>query len=125
MIQKTKTIRKEELDRLADACCRVFEVNIEDFYSHSRRSKISDARKTYFHIIKHFYEINELEISYNVPLYHHRTTIMFAIDCTCDLLKTDKLFTGKYSAVYELFTGSKFENNIQLTRKLVKQTNRV
>ena len=84
---KTINLRKEELDRLADACCRVFEVDIEDFYSDNRRRKISDARKVYFHIIKNFYEINELEISQSVPFLRHRTTIMFAVDSADDLLK--------------------------------------
>jgi len=52
---KTINIRKEELDRLADTCCRVFEVNIEDFYNKSRRRKPVDARRAYFHILKTFY----------------------------------------------------------------------
>jgi chromosomal replication initiation ATPase DnaA len=118
---KTINIRKEELDRLADACCRVFEVNIDDFYSDSRRSKISDARKTYYHIIKYFYEINELEISQLVPIHRHRTTIMFSVDCANDYLKTDRYYTGKYSAVYELFTGRKFDGSINYERKVIKR----
>lgn len=121
---KTINIRKEELDRLADACCRVFEVDIQDFYGDSRRSKISDARKTYFHIIKNFYEINELEISQSVPFSRHRTTIMFAVDSADDLLKVDKFFEGKYSAVYEIFSKRSYLKGNDLVRKLIKQKNR-
>ena len=122
---KTINIRKEELDRLADACCRVFEVNIDDFYGESRRGKITDARKTYYHIIKYFYEINELEMSQVLPIYRHRTTIMFSVDCASDYLQTDTFFTGKYSAVYELFTGRKFDTGIDYSRKLIKRKRQV
>lgn len=121
---KTINLRKEELDRLADACCRVFEVDIQDFYSDNRRRKISDARKVYFHIIKNFYEINELEISLSVPLFRHRTTIMFAVDSADDLLKVDRFFEGKYSAVYEIFSKRDYIKFDSLGRKLIKQKNR-
>ena len=89
---KTKIIRDEELNRLADACCRAFEVNIEDFFSRCKRANIADARKAYYHIIKSFYEMNEYEISFNVPLMRHRTTIMFAVDAASDLLEFDEPF---------------------------------
>jgi len=121
---KTINLRKEELDRLADACCRVFEVDIEDFYSDNRRRKVADARKVYFHIIKNFYEINELEISQSVPFLRHRTTIMFAVDSADDLLKVDRFFEGKYSAVYELFSKRSYIKIDSLGRKLIKQKNR-
>lgn len=118
---KTINLRTEELDRLADACCRVFEVNLEDFYSDDRRAKVADARKTYFHIIKNFYEINELEISKSIPFVRHRTTIMFAVDSADDLLKVDKFFEGKYSAVYEIFSKRNYHKEYSKTRKLIKQ----
>ncbi len=121
---KTINLRKEELDRLADACCRVFEVDIEDFYSDNRRRKVADARKVYFHIIKNFYEINELEISLSVPFARHRTTIMFAVDSADDLLKVDRFFEGKYSAVYEIFSKRTYAKGNDKIRKLIKQKNR-
>jgi chromosomal replication initiation ATPase DnaA len=121
---KTINLRKEELDRLADACCRVFEIDIDDFYSEDRRRKVADARKVYFHIIKNFYEINELEISQSVPFLRHRTTIMFAVDSADDLLKVDRFFEGKYSAVYEIFFKRTYAKGNDKIRKLIKQKNR-
>jgi chromosomal replication initiation ATPase DnaA len=121
---KTINLRKEELDRLADACCRVFEIDIDDFYSEDRRRKVADARKAYFHIIKNFYEINELEISQSIPFFRHRTTIMFAVDSADDLLKVDRFFEGKYSAIYEIFSKRNYERSINRGRKLIKQKNR-
>ncbi len=121
---KTINLRKEELDRLADACCRVFEIDIDNFYSEDRRRKVADARKVYFHIIKNFYEINELEISQSVPFIRHRTTIMFAVDSADDLLKVDRFFEGKYSAVYEIFSKRNYERGSNRGRKLIKQKNR-
>jgi len=121
---KTINLRKEELDRLADACCRVFEIDIDNFYSEDRRRKVADARKVYFHIIKNFYEINELEISQSVPFFRHRTTIMFAVDSADDLLKVDRFFEGKYSAVYEIFSKRNYERGGNRGRKLIKQKNR-
>ena len=121
---KTINLRKEELDRLADACCRVFEIDIDDFYSEDRRRKVADARKVYFHIIKNFYEINELEISQSIPFFRHRTTIMFAVDSADDLLKVDRFFEGKYSAIYEIFSKRNYERSVNRGRKLIKQKNR-
>jgi chromosomal replication initiation ATPase DnaA len=122
---KTITIRKEEIDRLADHCCEAFEVNIEDFYQYSRRRKPVDARRAFFHIIKTFYGMNELEISNSTPINLHRTTIMFAVDTADDCIEFDSDFRNKYSKVYKRYTGDDYSRSERLKRRLIKQSNRV
>ena len=100
--------RKEEIDRLSDACCKKFEVNIDDFFSNSRRRNLVDARRTFFHIIKQFYDINELEMSLSLPFSLHRTTIMFQVDCADDLLRYDREYFEKYRSIYKTFTKNEF-----------------
>jgi len=101
--------RESEINRLSDACCKEFNVNIDDFFIKSRRRNLVDARRTFFHIIKHFYDINELEMSISLPFNYHRTTIMFQVDCADDLIKFDSKYLEKYKNVYKSFTGSNFE----------------
>ena len=121
---KTINIRKEELDRLADTCCRVFEVNIDDFYNKSRKRNAVDSRRTYFHILKTFFNINELELSTKVPFSLDRTTIMYAVDTADDFIECDADFRDRYNKIYKKFTGDNYLRLERLKRRNIKQKNR-
>lgn len=107
----------EKLDKLADLCCAVFAVNIDDFYSRDRRIHVSDARKVYLHVIKNFYGIPETRLERELPLKLHRTTMMWNIDVADSLLRLDKSFEERYKLIYETFTGFEYERPERLKRR--------
>ena len=101
MIHNPKPVN---LELLKDTCCRIFEVNIEDLLSPSRKRHIMDARRAFFYMLRTEYGYSELGISRATGESRDHSTIMHSNYTTADLLDADYTFASRYKQLYESFT---------------------
>jgi hypothetical protein len=101
MIHNPKPV---DIELLKDTCCKVFEVNIDDLLSSSRKRHIMDARRAFFYILRTEYGYSELGISRVTGNSRDHSTIIHSNVTTADLLDADYIFAAKYKLLYENFT---------------------
>lgn len=103
-----KPITPEEVDRLIDVAAQVYEVNVYDILTGCRRRNVVDAKKAFYHIIKHEYGYSEYFMTSLLPFKVDRTTIMYMSETADFLLSYDSDFALRYKTLYERFTKLKY-----------------
>lgn len=101
-------ILKNDVDKLADICCKELEINIDDFYSERRYRKLIDARRIFFYIIKDYHKLSEYFTAALIPNFRNRTTIMHLNDSTEYYIIHDEYMKLLYKKIYEKYTKTKY-----------------
>lgn len=107
-----KPITPKEVDSLIDAAAQVYEANVYDIITGSRRRNVCDCKKAFYHIIKHEYGYSEHYMTSVLPYKVDRTTIMYMVETADFLLSYDADFALKYKRLYERFTKLKYNRQI-------------
>lgn len=93
---------------LINKAAQVFEVNLEDVMSKSRRRRIVDSRRAIFYLLKTHYGISEFHQSKLLEGSRDHSTIIYLNETTDHLIEVDYDFCSKYKRFFEYVTKVEF-----------------